>query len=40
MEVQDAMKLNQLEDKNRRLKELVTELSLDNKVLKNFVSKN
>lgn len=40
MEVQDAKKLKQLEDENRKLKELVAELSLDNKVLKDIISKN
>ena len=32
--------LKQLEEENRRLKELVAELSLDNKILKDVVSKN
>ena len=40
MEVQDAQRLKQLEDENRRLKELVADLTLDNKVLKEIVSKN
>ena len=40
MEVQDAKKLKQLEEENRRLKELVADLTLDNKVLKEIVSKN
>ena len=40
MEVQDAKKLKQLEEENKRLKELVADLSLDNKVLKDIISKN
>ena len=40
MEVQDAKKLKQLEEENKRLKELVADLSLDNKVLKDILSKN
>ena len=40
MEVHDAQRLKQLEDENRRLKELVADLTLDNKVLKDIVSKN
>ncbi len=39
MEVQDAKKRKQLEEENKRLKELVADLSLDNKVLKNIISK-
>jgi putative transposase len=40
MEIQDAKKLKQLEEENRRLKELVADLSLDNKVMKDIISKN
>lgn len=40
MEVQDAKKLKQLEEENKRLKELVADLSLDNKILKDIISKN
>ena len=40
MEVNDAQKLKQLEEENRRLKEIVADLTLDNKVLKDIVSKN
>ncbi|GAB6108952.1 hypothetical protein [Fusibacter bizertensis] len=40
MEIQDAKKLKQLEEENRRLKEIVADLSLDNKVLKDIISKN
>ena len=40
MEAQDAKKLKQLEEENKRLKELVADLSLDNKVLKDIISKN
>ena len=40
MEVQDARKLKQLEEENKRLKELVADLSLDNKALKDILSKN
>ena len=40
MGVSDVKRLKQLEEENRRLKELVAELSLDNKILKDVVSKN
>jgi putative transposase len=40
MEVNDAKKLKQLEDENRRLKHVVAELTLDNRALKDVVSKN
>ena len=33
MDVSDGKRLKQLEEENRRLKELVAELSLDNKIL-------
>mgnify|MGYP004445103433 FL=1 len=39
MEVSDARRLRELEEENRRLKELVADLSLDNKILKDVVSK-
>ena len=40
MSVSDAKRLKQLETENARLKELVAELSLDNKILKDVISKN
>lgn len=40
MDVSDVKRLKQLEEENRKLKELVADLSLDNKVLKDIVSKN
>lgn len=40
MEVSDAKKLRQLEEENRRLKQLVSELTLDNQALKWIVEKN
>lgn len=40
MEVSDAKRLKQLEDENRRLKQLVGELSLDNQALKYIIEKN
>jgi putative transposase len=40
MEASDAKRLRQLEDENRRLKHLVAELTLDNRVLKDIHSKN
>ncbi len=40
MEVNEAKRLRELEAENRRLKELVADLSLDNKILKEIVSKN
>lgn len=40
MGVSDVKRLKQLEEENRRLKELVADLSLDNKILKEVVSKN
>ena len=39
MEVSDARKLRDLEDENRRLKKLVTDLSLDKQMLEDFLSK-
>ena len=39
LEVSEARRLKQLEDENARLKRLVADLSLDNTVLKDIVSK-
>jgi putative transposase len=39
MEVSDAKRLKQLEDENRKLKQMLAEALLDNKVLKDVVSK-
>jgi len=39
MEVQDAKRLKQLEDENRKLKKLVAELSLDKEALKDALSR-
>jgi putative transposase len=40
MEVSDARRLRALEDENRRLKQLVADLTLDNQALKALSSKN
>jgi putative transposase len=40
MDVSEAKRLRQLEEENRRLKEMVADLSLDNKILKDVISKN
>lgn len=40
MEVSDAKRLRQLERENRQLKELVADLTLDNKILRDVNSKN
>lgn len=40
MTVSDAKKVKQLEDENRRLKQIVADLSLDNQALKAVISKN
>jgi putative transposase len=40
MEISDAMRLKALEDENRKLKGLVADLSLDNKILKDLLEKN
>ena len=40
MDVSEAKRLKQLEEENRRLKEMVANLSLDNKILKDVISKN
>ena len=39
MEVEDAKRLKQLEDENRRLKTLVADLTLDKQALEYIVSK-
>lgn len=40
MKSEEAKRLKDLEDENRRLKELVADLSLDNQMLKHVASKN
>jgi putative transposase len=40
MEASEARRLKSLEDENRRLKRIVADLSLDNHVLKDLLSKN
>ena len=40
MEVSDAKRLRALEDENRRLKEMVADLSLDKEALKTVIRKN
>lgn len=40
MEISDAKKLKSLEDENRRLKQLVADLTLDNQALKWVIEKN
>ncbi len=40
MESGDAKKLKQLEDENRKLKQVVADLTLDNRALKDVLSKN
>ena len=39
MEVDDAKRLKQLEDENRKLKKLVADLSLDKEALKDALSR-
>ena len=39
MEVSDIKRLKELEDENRRLKQMYAELSLENKVLKDVIEK-
>ena len=40
MEVSEAKRLRQLEEENRKLKELAADLSLDNRILKDVISKS
>ena len=40
MDVSEARRLRQLEEENRQLKRLVADLSLDNRALKDVLSKN
>jgi putative transposase len=40
MDVSEAQQLKSLEDENRRLKQLVADLSLDKEALKGIVRKN
>jgi len=40
MDVSEAQRLKSLEDENRRLKQLVADLSLDKEALKGIVRKN
>jgi len=40
MEVSEARRLRALEDENRKLKQIVADLMLDNKVLRDINSKN
>ena len=40
MEVSDAKRLRSLEEENRRLKEMVADLSLDREALKTVIRKN
>src|SRR5512146_2397153 len=40
MEVNEAQRLKQLADENRRLKQLVADLSLDKEILKAVIQKN
>jgi putative transposase len=40
MDVSEAQKLKQVEDENRRLKQLVADLSLDKEALKSVIRKN
>ena len=40
MATSDVKRLKQLEDENRRLKHLVADLTLDNRALKDVISKN
>jgi putative transposase len=39
LEVSEARRLRQLEDENRRLKQIVADLTLDNQALKTVVAK-
>jgi putative transposase len=39
LDVNEARRLKHLEDENRRLKQIVADLTLDNRVLKDVISK-
>ena len=39
LDVNEARRLKHLEDENRRLKQIVADLTLDNRVLKDAVSR-
>ena len=39
METQDLRRLKELEDENRKLKQMYAELAMDNKVIKDVISK-
>jgi putative transposase len=39
METQDLKRLKELEEENRKLKQMYAELAMDNKVLKDVLSK-
>lgn len=40
MEVSQVSRLKELEEENRKLKQMYTELALDNKILKDVLEKN
>jgi len=40
MKAEEAKRLKELEEENKRLKEIVAELTLDNRMLKHVVEKN
>lgn len=40
LSVNEAQRLRQVEEENRRLKQLVADLSLDKEILKSVISKN
>lgn len=40
MKSEEAKRLKELEDENKKLKEIVADLTLDNRMLKHVVSKN
>ena len=40
MEVNQISRLKELEDENRRLKQMYADLALDNKILKDVIGKN
>ena len=39
MEVSQVRRLKELEEENRKLKQMYAELALDNKILKDFIEK-